>query len=102
VPRIKVEFMGTFKSLAGDREVKLNLRFPARLIDVIEKSIEPIGGRLREYLTDPDTGKIKTNAPQCMIKRARKNYYEVVTESYDHLKLNEGDVVLLLHPLGSG
>ena len=87
--RIKVKLIGYLFSLAHKREIIVETEDPAVLRTVIEKAIQTVGGRLKEYLVDPKTGKLWTPTPLVRVND------EPVSASYDSVTLHEGDTVSL-------
>jgi len=98
LPRIevKVKFVGYLCYLAGKREITVEVEHPASLRMVIENAVETIGGRLKDYLVDPKTGKLWPPPPIAYVND------KAVYASHDSATLREGDEVSLLVPVGGG
>jgi len=93
--RIKVKLVGYLFSLAHRREITVEVEDPAILRTVIEKTVETVGGRLRDYLVDSKTGKLWFPP----IIRVNE---ETIAASYDSVTLREGDIVQMLLPIAGG
>ena len=88
--RIRVKFIGYLCSLARTREITVEVEHPANLRSVIENAVNSVGGRLKDYLVDPHTGRLWPPPPIVRVNN------KSIAGSYDSVTLQEGDTVSLL------
>ena len=94
--KIRVKFIGYLCSLARTREVTVEVEHPANLRGVIEDAVNSVGGRLKDYLVDRQTGRLWVPLPIVRVNDRS------IDGGYESVVLQEGDTVEMLLPLAGG
>jgi len=95
--RVKVRYFTTLRELAGSAEEEIDIRDDGTLVDLIEEIASKYGKEARNYLYHKgERGKVDPSI-YFLINGANARM-----QSWLNTKLNDGDVVAIIPPIGGG